>query len=188
MGKPFVAAAACRLTQALALLEAEPVVRRLTEGPARREEAHALYRCAAQFGANVVSQIGPLFQARTLLSGTVSAFEAGKDPKNELRINAILRAAAALRDRHVELRWKVGDSIDYPFEHANENVTLGKFVFPSLLPEDAWRRDRVHCSAKTSIAALRPLMAITLPPGCVQAPQRNTPGMGVRGVSRLSHI
>ena len=27
-------------------------------------------------------------------------------------------------------------------------------------------------SASTAIAAFRPLMAITLPPGCVQAPQR----------------
>jgi hypothetical protein len=46
----------------------------------------------------------------------------------------------------------------------------------------------IHTAANISIAALRPLIAITLPPGCVQAPQRNTPGMGVRGVSRLSHM
>ena len=38
------------------------------------------------------------------------------------------------------------------------------------------------------MAALRPLIAITLPPGWVQAPHRKTPGMGVRGVSRLSHM
>ncbi len=41
---------------------------------------------------------------------------------------------------------------------------------------------------RISIAALRPLTAITLPPGCVQAPQRKTPGIGVRGVSRRSHM
>jgi predicted Zn finger-like uncharacterized protein len=134
-GEPFAAAAARRLTQALALLEAEPVAARVTEGLARREEAHALYRCAAHLGANVIPQIGLLFQARTLLSGTASAFEAAKGPTNEPRINAILRAAAALRDRLVETRWKVGDFLDYPFEHADDNVTLGKFIFPSLLPE-----------------------------------------------------
>ena len=33
---------------------------------------------------------------------------------------------------------------------------------------------------RTSSAALRPLTAMTLPPGWVQAPQRNTPGIGVR--------
>ena len=43
-------------------------------------------------------------------------------------------------------------------------------------------------SPRTSIAALRPLMPITLPPGCVQAPQRKTPGIGVRGDSRFSHM
>ena len=39
--------------------------------------------------------------------------------------------------------------------------------------------------ARISMAALRPLIAITLPPGCVQAPQRKTPGMGVRGCQPL---
>jgi hypothetical protein len=34
--------------------------------------------------------------------------------------------------------------------------------------------------ANTSIAALRPLIPITLPPGCVPAPHRNTPDIGVR--------
>ena len=42
------------------------------------------------------------------------------------------------------------------------------------------------CSS--SIAALRPLMPTTPPPGCVHAPHRNTPGIGVRCAKRLSHI
>ena len=43
-------------------------------------------------------------------------------------------------------------------------------------------------SPRTSIAAFRPLMPITLPPGCVHAPQRKTPGIGVRGDRRFSHM
>ncbi len=39
-----------------------------------------------------------------------------------------------------------------------------------------------------TIAALRPLMAMTLPPGWVQAPQRKRPGIGVRGSRRRSHM
>ena len=53
-------------------------------------------------------------------------------------------------------------------------------------------RPRVPCAGSrswsTAIAALRPLMAITLPPGWVDAPHRYTPGMGVRGPNRLCHI
>ena len=38
------------------------------------------------------------------------------------------------------------------------------------------------------MAALRPLMPMTLPPGCVHAPQRYMPGMGVREVRRSAHM
>ena len=41
---------------------------------------------------------------------------------------------------------------------------------------------------KISIAAFRPLTAITLPPGWVHAPQRKTPGIGVRGSRRRSQM
>jgi hypothetical protein len=52
------------------------------------------------------------------------------------------------------------------------------------------RRDAAgsRASASTAMAALRPLRAITLPPGWVAAPQKYRPGTGVRGVSRCSHI
>jgi predicted Zn finger-like uncharacterized protein len=131
----FATAAAGRLIQVLALLEAEPVVARVAEGPARRDEARALYRCAAHLAAEVAPQLARLAHASSLLLGAVQAYQAGKDPKNEPLINAMLRAAAGLRDRLEESRWKVGDAIDYPFEHADENVTLAKFAFPPRLPE-----------------------------------------------------
>jgi predicted Zn-dependent protease len=132
--EPFAAAAASRLTQALALLEAEPVAARVAEGQVRRGEARALYRCAAHLGANIAPQIARLAHARLVLSGTVQAYHAGNDQKNEPLINAMLRAAAGLLETLEESRRKVSDVIDYPFEHADENVTLAKFAFPSLLP------------------------------------------------------
>src|SRR5262249_48999163 len=61
-------------------------------------------------------------------------YNAGNDPKNQPRINAILRAGSDLRDRLEETRWKVGDGIAYPFEHAREDVSLGQFAFPPLIP------------------------------------------------------
>jgi hypothetical protein len=65
----------------------------------------------------------------------LQAYETGKDPKNQPLINAILRAAAGLRDRLDEFRWKVGDAIEYPFEHADQDVTLARFALPPVLPE-----------------------------------------------------
>ena len=43
-------------------------------------------------------------------------------------------------------------------------------------------------SASKAIAQLRPLIAMTLPPGCVLAPHMYRPGIGVRGEKRRSHI
>ena len=46
----------------------------------------------------------------------------------------MLRASATLRDTLEEFRWKVGDTIYYPFEHAKEDVTLARFALPANLP------------------------------------------------------
>jgi Zn-dependent protease with chaperone function len=134
-GETFTSAAAARLVRALALFEAEPVAALVADGAARRDESLALYPCAAQIGASVVPRIGPLILARSVLAGTLQAYEAGKDPKNERLVNAVLRAAAALHERLYELRSKISYVIDYPFDHASEDVSLGKFVFPNPAPE-----------------------------------------------------
>ena len=131
---PFASAAMVRLTSALALLEDDRVADRVPDGRGRRDEARVLYRCTAHLASTVMPQLARLAQSRSVLMGAFQSYEAGKDPKNQPRINAVLRAASDLRDRLEEIRWKVGDGIDYPFEHADENVTLGKFAFPPLIP------------------------------------------------------
>jgi Zn-dependent protease with chaperone function len=130
---PFAAAAARRLTAALALLEADSIAERIPEGHDRRDEARALYPCAAHCGRTLVPEVARLFHARLVLTGIVRLSQSGG--KDEARINAMLRAAAGLRDRLEECRWKVGDALVYPFEHANEDVTLARFAFPPLLPD-----------------------------------------------------
>jgi predicted Zn finger-like uncharacterized protein len=131
--EPFAAAAVRRLTGALAVLEA--AVDRVPDGRDRRDEARALYRCAAHLAAHVAPQLARLDHVRSVLMGAVQTYQTGKDPKNEPLINAMLRAAAGLRDQLDESRWKVGDAMDYPFEHAHEHISLARFAFPPLLPE-----------------------------------------------------
>src|SRR5581483_6821282 len=47
---------------------------------------------------------------------------------------------------------------------------------------------RYRGRSSSALAALRPLAAMTLPPGWVPAPQSQSPGLGVAGVKRRSHI
>ncbi len=131
---PFATAAVGRLVAALGLLEVERFAARVPDGRDRRDEARAVYRCAAHL-AGLMPQLARLARSRSVLLGALQVYEAGGDPKNQPRINAALRAASALRDRLEESRWKAGDSVAYPFEHAQEDVTLGQFAFPPVIPD-----------------------------------------------------
>lgn len=132
---PFAHAAAHRLTQALAILQVDTVADRVAEGRERREEARTLYPCVAHLGTNVVSQLAPVIHARQVLELLLARYNAGNNEKNQRLIAAVLRGASDLRDQLEALRWKVGDTIYYPFEHAKEDITLGRFALPPQLPE-----------------------------------------------------
>ena len=56
--------------------------------------------------------------------------------KSQPLINACLRAARQLHDRLEEFRWKVGDTLSYPFEHAQEDATLARFALPRVPESD----------------------------------------------------
>ncbi len=133
--EPFGSAAVRRLTQALAILEADQVADRIPEGRDRREEARALYICAAHLG-NVYSPATiPVIRNRSALLGLLNAWQKTKRANNENVTRAVLRGGAALGESLETLRWKVGDTIFYPFEHAQENMTLARFVLPGTIPE-----------------------------------------------------
>jgi hypothetical protein len=127
--------AARRLTHALAILESDTVASHIPDGLDRREEARVLYRCVAHLGASVMPEIPKLSQARAVLGGVLGELQSGKGGNQETLVNAALRASAKLRDALEELRWKVGDTIDYPFEHAKDDITLGRYALPPVIPE-----------------------------------------------------
>jgi len=47
-------------------------------------------------------------------------------------INALFRGGRLVHDRLTALKWKIGDSVSDPFEHAHEGITLGRFALPTL--------------------------------------------------------
>jgi len=130
---PFEEAAARRLTLALSLLEAGAVSALVPDGPARRDEARALYACVAHLGGRVVPEIPPLLRDQQTLLRLVPLLQGAR---TEALANAVLRAARSLHDRLEEFRWKVGDTIEYPFEHARENVTLARYALPHVPPRE----------------------------------------------------
>jgi Zn-dependent protease with chaperone function len=131
----YEVAAARRLTCALAILELDAVADCVAEGRARREEARALYPCAAHLGGNVMSQLVPVLRAHAVLGRFVALYNEGKNENNQPLINAVFRSAGDLHEMLQRLGPKVGDTIAYPFEHASEDITLGRFALPSVLPE-----------------------------------------------------
>ena len=135
--EPFATAATRRLTQALAMLQLDAVANRAADGRERREEARSsVYPCAAHLAANVVSPLVRVLRAQQVLGLLVARCTEGNNAANQPLINAVLRGAGDLSERLRELRSKLGDTIDYPFEHAREDITLGRFALPAVLPAE----------------------------------------------------
>jgi Zn-dependent protease with chaperone function len=154
--EPFVSAAARRLAQALALLELDAVADRVAEGRERRDEARALYPCVAHLGRNVMGELGPVLRTSQALNLLIGMYTQGKNEGNTPLTNAVLRAASSLHETLHSLRSRVGDAVDYPFEHSREDITLGRFAFPAVLPEAG----DVRGLAETSGAAVDQLASL----------------------------
>jgi Zn-dependent protease with chaperone function len=127
-------AAARRLALDLALLEVDDICDRIPEGRAVREEARAVYRCAAHLGGTVALQIGRTCTAGAVFNRVAQLCMASKYDPEVAKINAMMRAGARLHEQLLELRRKVGDQLNYPFELASEDTSLSCFAFPSGLP------------------------------------------------------
>jgi Zn-dependent protease with chaperone function len=183
---PFAVAAVARLTGALGLLEDDLLADRVADGRDRRDEARALYRCVAHLAGSVMPELARLARARSVLAGAFQVFNEADDPTDQFRIDAVLRAASDLRDRFEEFREKVGDAIAYPFEHASEGVTLGKFALPAPTPSkedvrglmgasgeviDRLARLHVRALGRLTLAAEEVERTLGLPPIVVEDPE-----------------
>ena len=131
---PYTEAAAKRITQSLAILESDTVANAIEDGIVHRDEARVLYQCAAHLGSNVAPEVSRLNRSFRVLNGLLQVYHAGKNQSNQSLVDAILRAGAELRDVLEEFRWKLGDTLFYPFDHAVENITLAKYALPATTP------------------------------------------------------
>lgn len=129
--EPFGSAGCRRLTLALALLESDTVAARVADGPARRDEARALYPCVAHLGGRVIPDLPVLHRDLQTLVRLLNTIQPGKQPSQPM-INACLRAGRQVHDRLEEFRWKIGDTLNYPFAHSDEDATLVKYALPRV--------------------------------------------------------
>jgi len=130
----YAEAAARRLALALSLLELDAVADRIADGRQRREEARAIYSCTADLALNVVGLLVATTRVRVTLGQLIEWSNDRGAAQGDPFMNAVCRAAGILREHLERLRSKVSDTIEYPFEHAQEGITLGRFAFGTSLP------------------------------------------------------
>ena len=134
--EPFTDAAIQRLTTALGILEADAAAALIPDGTTLRDEARALYPVAAHLGARVTGEIAPMWRARVVLERLLKRCHEPANQNNERLVNAASSASKRLRDRLEELQWKVGDLLEYPFEHAEEGISLSGYILAVIPPRE----------------------------------------------------
>jgi Zn-dependent protease with chaperone function len=135
--EPFEAAAARRLALALSLLESDEVAGRVPEGEARRDEARALYPCAALLGNRVIRELPALSRASREVVVLVNNLNDGDKGQNQELRNACLRAGRALRERLQGVATALGTSVPYPFEHSQGALSVGRHALPVVPDREA---------------------------------------------------
>lgn len=132
--EPFVGAAGRRLTMLLAMLESDVVATRVPDGPARRDEARTLYPCAAHLASRIVPELAELMGFQQILGNLLRPLAEGKSRVAAARANACLRVGDRLHQALRDLQGRLGNGIEYPFEHAQEGIGLSRFALP-IVPD-----------------------------------------------------
>jgi Zn-dependent protease with chaperone function len=175
--EPLSNAAARRIELGLSLLELPVVLERIPEGAAIRDEARRVYPCASIL-ARAIQEVPAAQRSASALARLLQKFHSGNNEKNEPLINAILRAGHALNEDLTRFRTRLPIGIDYPFDHAREDMTIGKFILErvpdakdigELMDAMSGASDRLfdlqkRCLGALAVAVLEVETALKLPP------------------------
>jgi hypothetical protein len=131
---PFCTAAARRLALAVFALLDEDVVNQIPDGRDRRDEARILYPCVAHVGRIYAGSIDRVACRRAVVMDLVNAIQADKNAQHPAYAKAFQAASESLAAALAECRTALGDEIEYPFEHADQNITLGTYMLAGPLP------------------------------------------------------
>jgi hypothetical protein len=130
----FELAAARRIRLALCLLEADLVANRVPDGVPFREDARTLARVAGVLGRKSVPAMIALMQPLRGMLGVLNKVKPNE--QNQKLINAALRGGREVHNALQTLKTNAGGSIPYPFEHAQESITVARFLLPEIPGHD----------------------------------------------------
>lgn len=122
-----------RIHGALSLLENEHIGELVADADTWRDEIREIYPVARHIGRTVIPALGQAVKAHQALQRVIATWAANQ--QNENIHNAVLRAGKILAEALTELRWKLGDSIAYPFEHKQAGISLARYALPDLPDE-----------------------------------------------------
>lgn len=123
-------AAIRRIHAALSLLEIDTVAEVVPSGRDLREEARVLYPVAGHIGRHSMPALRAALQSQQALIAVCGKIQGNE--QNERIFNAVRRGGKRLRDVLQELGWKLGNSVAYPFEHGDGQVSLGQYALPRV--------------------------------------------------------
>jgi Zn-dependent protease with chaperone function len=130
----FELAAARRIRLALCLLEADLVANRVPDGVPFRDDARTLARVAGVLGRKSVPAMIALMQPLRGMLGVLNKVKPNE--QNQKLINAALRGGREVHNALQTLKTNAGGSIPYPFEHAQESITVARFLLPEIPGHD----------------------------------------------------
>ncbi len=119
-----------RIHGALSLLENDHIAELVPDAETWREEVREIYPVSRHIGRTSIPALGDAVKSYQALQRVVATWAANQ--KNENIHNAVLRAGKILADALTELRWKLGDSIAYPFQHKDMGISLARYALPEM--------------------------------------------------------
>ena len=87
-------------------------------------------------GSRVIGETPPAYRASLVLKSPPRDLPGGQEPGQPAARQRDPPRQALLRQRLEEFRWKVGDLIEYPFEHADAEISLSRYVLATVPPKE----------------------------------------------------
>lgn len=120
-----------RIHGALSLLMNNDVATLVPKADEWRDEVTEVYPVARHMGRVVIPTLMKAVEAHQALVMVVDKWAAGHAGDERVR-NAVLRAGRIVHEMLTELRWKLGESIPYPFDHQDGLISLARYALPAV--------------------------------------------------------
>ncbi len=127
-----------RLFEALSMLNAPVVRERVEHGADLLEEAKGLFPYIVFLHRQVLDAIEAPLRTQNVLEILLSQLSENPNDNPPSLHEAIFRSLRRFREELKELRSAIGETTPYPFEHAQGDISLSKYVLPFIPDVESW--------------------------------------------------